>query len=167
MRNKTKSLAISALLTSLIVVLIIVSGFFPTLSLTIVAISGLIPMIAVVESGYRASLEIYFSASVLSLILSPDKSNALLFIVLFGHYPIIKSIIERLKNPRLEWLLKIITASVLFGVLYILFNLVIRNEILQTELSSPIIWVIYIIAFVLYDISATKLITIYSTRRKR
>ena len=36
----------------------------------------------------------------------PDKQAALLYVIFFGYYPILKALIERLKNKIVQWVLK-------------------------------------------------------------
>ena len=41
------------------------------------------------------ALIVYVAVSILSIFMTPDREAAIMFICFFGHYPIIKGIIER------------------------------------------------------------------------
>ena len=92
----SKKIAFGGVITALGTVIIILSGIFQTAMFILPAVSGLLVLFSAFEVDYRFSMKIYFSISILSLILSPDKSSAILFITFLGYYPLVKVKIEEI-----------------------------------------------------------------------
>ena len=166
-RMDARRLALSAILVALMLVLLYLASFTPVLSLTLIAIAGLLPAVIVVECGIGAAVTAYCAASVLALVLVPDKSSAILFALMFGHYPVVKNLIERIRVKWLGWCVKLAVANALFLVLYFVF----KNIFLQMVPEiAQLIWVALIafnIIFVLYDLCFSKLLLFYEYRIAR
>ncbi len=160
----TRELALCACFTAIAVVINLLTSLFPTMSLTLLAISGLVTAVAVSECGLKRAGLVYLAASVLSLFIVLDKQNVMLYIFLFGHYPIIKSIIERIRNPVVAWVIKMFSANVLIIAVFIVIIklLGIEQDTFFGELMVSLL--ISNAAFVLYDICMTRLMLIHATR---
>ena len=84
-------------------------------------------MIAVVqaECGARPAWTAYAAASVLGVLLVPDKETALFFVALLGYYPLVKPWFDRLRPAVLRVGAKLLlcngAVAVLYGVLLLLF----------------------------------------------
>ena len=112
--NKRKELtfkvALGGIVSALSLVLMILSGVTFSLEYAIPMITGALLMVLVVEFGKGFAGVIYLVVSVLSLLLLGNKEPAVMYLMFFGYYPIIKSILEqRFKSC---WILK-----------YIIFNI--------------------------------------------
>ena len=56
------------------------------------------------SAGLKAGFFCYGATGLLGLLLVPDKANALLYLLFFGLWPMLKSLLERIAQPRpLEW----------------------------------------------------------------
>ncbi len=64
------------------------------LSLTLPMFAGILLLVIVYEVDRRWSLLTYLAVSLLSLFVTYDKSASLIFILFFGHYPLLHGIIE-------------------------------------------------------------------------
>ena len=82
-------------------------GVLAALSLIALYLSGLFPAGAVVSAGLKAGFFCYGAAGLLGLLLVPDKANALLYLLFFGLWPMLKSLLERIPVRPLEWLCKL------------------------------------------------------------
>lgn len=161
---KAKRIAAASVFTALMVVLVYLSSFFPTMSMSIIAIAGVISAVLVSEYGLSTAAMAYVSATVLTLVLVPDKSNAILFAIMFGNYPIIQNIVERVKSKWLTWCIKLIAANLIFLITWILFKTLFFAE---TEYVTGIGWILWAGAnavFVMYDICLKKLVIFYKIR---
>lgn len=139
-----------------------------TLELAITAVAGLFIAAAVIEYGLGAGAACYAVASFLCLLLAPEKEAALLFACLFGHYPLLKSVIETQKwSKPAEWISKIAVFNISAGVVYLI--------LLVTGLLPKDMWgytaILYAAGilvlnavFVLYDVALGQLITFYRLR---
>lgn len=122
MRNSdAKKVALGGLLAALAVVIMCLGGFVPIATYACPVLCILIGGIMLRSGGKRVTWAWYGSVSALSLLLSPDKEAAIVFVIL-GYYPILKT---RLDTIRLKtaWKLMYFNAVIAFlytGLLYLM-----------------------------------------------
>ncbi len=80
----------------------------PSGRLGLTAAAGLFPMAATLYAGRPAGYLCWGAASLLGLILLPDKRVALLFFAFLGLYPVVKGAVESLRRLPVEWALKLL-----------------------------------------------------------
>ena len=66
------------------------------------ALAGLLMIMIVIEMGARWAWPTFAVVAILSVFFVPDKQAALLYVIFFGYYPILKALIERLKNKIVQ-----------------------------------------------------------------
>ena len=166
MRNdRTFSITFCAMLAALSVVLLLVASFLPSGQLGMAAIAGLLPASAVLSAGGRkAGLACYIVAALLGFLLLPTKSAVLLYTVLFGHYAVVKSLLEQIKNPVLMWVCKLIVCNALFTVLILGFRSLLLGGLPERLQHIPLLYLGGSIAFVVYDLVFSMLIRFYRQR---
>ncbi|MEG2571197.1 MAG: hypothetical protein RSA70_07160, partial [Clostridia bacterium] len=111
--SKAKKTALGAVLCAFTLVLLYLGSIFQVMSLSLIAIAGLLPTVLIIESGLGSGALMYVASSILAILLVPDKQVAILYIVLFGSYPFIKYGAERVKPMILTWLIKIVASNAL------------------------------------------------------
>ena len=157
-------MALTAVLAALALVFLYASTLLPAGRMGVVAIAGLFPAAAVVSGGVAAGALCYAGTSILAFLLLADKGNALLFLLFFGLYPLVKAGIERLRKLPLEWALKL----VFFNGVLTLFWFVFRAVFLAAlPLHIEAAWAVYLAGnavFRVYDLGLTKLIALYAQR---
>lgn len=104
--SKSGKIALGGLLTALGVVLMFLTGLIPIGTYALPAIAGVLLIVAVIEIGAKWAWMIYAAVAVLSLLFAADKEAALLFVLFFGYYPVLKSFLERISNKVLSWISK-------------------------------------------------------------
>lgn len=67
------------------------TGLIPIGTYALPAIAGVLLIVAVIEIGAKWAWMIYAAVAVLSLLFAADKEAALLFVLFFGYYPVLKS----------------------------------------------------------------------------
>ena len=82
--KKTKLLALCAVLAALSSVFLILGSLVDTLTFAVAALAALPVLLLLAEFGVLPALGCFFTASLLSLILSPAKGAALAFFCFFG-----------------------------------------------------------------------------------
>ena len=164
MIKSTFKLTFSALLSALSVILIWLSSFFPTLSLSIVAIAGIMLISVLLECGYKFAFLSFFVTSSLSLILAPDKVNVFVYIVLLGSYPLVKSFLEKIKNRKLCFFVKLVYCNLLLSVIYLTFKSIVLQFVPISEFVYPVLLLGGSAFFVIYDLALSKLIVFYLLR---
>lgn len=157
LKSNTKRLAVSAVLSALSIVVMLIGSVTGFLDLTMVAIASIFVFFAILEMGSPYQYLIYVTTSLLSMLLLPDKFSAILYMAFGGIYPMLKQQIEKL--PRVfSWILKV----VYFNVILIgstlcakyLFNV-------NGEELTVMLFIVGNAAFTVYDIAMTRLITYY------
>lgn len=164
----TRRVALVAMLSALSLALLYLAALSPAGRLGMVALAGLVPAAAVVSGGLGAGFLCYAAAGLLGLLLSPDKGGALLFLIFFGLYPMVKSAVERLRKRVLEWILKLAFFNLALTVLW--FGL---SGLLLPFLPRALrgtAWLAYLAGnavFAAYDYGFSRLISFYMARIDR
>lgn len=162
-KGSTKRLALSAVLCTLGVVMLALGSVLSALDLTMVAMASALIFFAVLELGNPYQYLIYAVTSLLAMLLLPDKYAAFLYLIFGGIYPIIKSFIEKWGRV-IPWVIKalyfnaVITAMVL-GSKY-LFGI-------DDETLSLGIYLLGNLAFFLYDIAMTRVLSVYLSKLRK
>lgn len=162
MRNSAQ-VAYEGLLTALSVVLLWLAAAVPAIGLGGCVCAGVLPAVMLSKRKVRAGAIIYVSTAILALILLPTKKYALAYTFLFGIYPFIKYAIERLNNLPLEWVCKLIYATIAFVILYFIVKL--GFIVLGGRLSNQPVFILvtlFFIAFIFYDIVFSKIIALFN-----
>ena len=161
MWNKTQKLTRSGLLTALSCVLIFMTSFMPTMDLTVTAAAGLITSVTMIHCGASYSISLYGATSIISLIILPNKSMAVLYTVFLGCYPILKSYFERVKKRYIQWILKLINFNLVFCGLWLFAGEMLTAELPAVNGIMIIVQLVLNVVFVIYDIAVTRLISLY------
>ena len=159
--ERTKKIAISAMLSALGVVVLYLGSVIEVIDIAMAVIASLFAIFAVIEYGSASAWSIYAITGVLSAVLLPNKFPAIMYILFFGFYPIVKEKIEKLSKKTLQWVLK----EVLFNVCLILL-MIIGNYFLMVDVKAWVAVEVVFFAlanatFVIYDIALTRLISFY------
>jgi hypothetical protein len=151
------------MLSALGVVLLYIGSLVEALDLSAAVLASLACIIAVIEYGKGAPWAVYGVTSVLSLILLPVKTPAAFYAIFFGFYPILKEKIER-RSRLLQWVIKeaIFNVSlVIMGFAVYFLSTTGDNLLLENPLIIAATVVMAELAFVLYDIALTRMISFY------
>ena len=164
-----KKVAFGGICTALAVVILLFSTVLPTMEYSIPAIAGLMLVPLVAEFGIRYALLGWGAASILGLLLVPNREAAVLFVCFFGIYPILKAKLETQHNPVLEWIGKFLIFNACVLVSYWLLIWVLGMGELMAELSAftygPLLLLLLgNVVFGLYDLALSRLITLYFRR---
>lgn len=165
-RDGARRVAFSALLAALSLVILYLSAVFPAGRLALVAVAGLLPAAAVIRFGIPSGAACFAASALLALLLLPDKGNALLYLLFFGYYPLVKSAAERMRRRVWEWAVKLLVFNGAFALLYFGFSaLFVRT--LPGGWVPGLLWLAGNAVFVLYDIGFSGLIAQYQRRLGR
>ena len=94
------------------------------------------------------------------MIVLTQKLAAIFFAAFMGFYPIVKSYIEKMRSIALRWAIKILTANIALVIFFFAIKIFVPEE-LETDLMMWTLYIMALVAFVLYDIAISKLITAY------
>lgn len=166
-QESAKQVALVGMITALSLAFLYLATLSPAARLGVTAIAGVFPAGAVVSAGVGAGFFCYGATGILGLLLLPSKSCAILYLMFFGLWPMLKSLLEHLPNRGLEWVCKLLVFN---GILTVL--LLGLREVLLPFLP-PVLeqgWMIFAagnVAFIIYDVGFSKLIGLYMTRVDR
>ncbi|MBO4950931.1 MAG: hypothetical protein J6E38_07955 [Clostridia bacterium] len=129
MRKDIKKIALSAIFSALIVVLILMGTFIELLDITVAAVCALTIYIVQIETKEKYPILVYITSSVLSLIFTPLSTATLYFVGFFGYYPILKQKLIKFKK-QIRKLISILVFNVAMISLMLLFKAVfaLQNE---------------------------------------
>ena len=88
-RSISYRVALGGIIASLCLLAMFLTGVIPIFYILLPMIAGLLLSIMVTETGTRWALLTYLSVGVLSLFMTPNKDAAMIFLLFFGHYPIL------------------------------------------------------------------------------
>lgn len=162
MKNTSK-ITFSAIMSAFAVVIMLIS-YFPYLTYAIPVAAGLCVMVVLIETDYKWAIFTYISSSVLVFMFAEMESK-LLYVFLFGYYPILKSVIEKINNQIFEWILKIIVfnSSILFvyGLFSKLFALSLDDFGNFKQYGVAILLIISNAVFIVNDIAISRISMVY------
>jgi len=163
LNKKTRRLTLSALFAALTLISLYVASVWPTGLLGLVAFASLFGAATVIEAGILPGLYVYIVSSMLGMLLLPNKSAPLLYIFFFGYYPVIKSLIERVKPTILQWTLKLLVFNASLTVIWFLL----KGLIFSFGENPPGLLLLYLggsAVFALFDYGYTKVVWLYINR---
>jgi len=108
MRDISYRVALGGIVSALCLVTMFLAGVLPALYLVLPMIAGVLMMIIAEEVSRCWALLTYLSVGILSMLITFDKEAALIFVLLFGHYPILRMYMEKLPFALLRWIVKFI-----------------------------------------------------------
>lgn len=157
--------SLGGIIGALSLCLMLLTSIIPFGTFAVPALAGMMLICVVIELGYRWAFVVYAIVSALSLLFVTDKEAALYYVVFLGFYPVAKSLIERLKNIFLQFVLK----YALFNICMVLaFYISIYVFSIPKESFSLfgiyLPWVFLILGnmvFPIYDYCISKMVTVY------
>lgn len=173
MKKTSFDLALSGILCASCVIMMFLVGVFPALLYVFPMICGLIMYVVYYECGTKIALAAFVSVSLMSLLLSPDKESAVLFVAFFGYYPILKVHIDPLKSKTLKLLIKLISFNfsivASYWLLMNVFSLVDVTDFVG-EHSQTLIWAFLAVAnvvFLMYDYALLRVALLYRVKLRK
>lgn len=123
-------------------------------------VASLIIGVVMIEKGFKNAVIFYISSAMLGFVLMPNKINALGYIFILGLYTIVKSLIEKIGNFKLELCIKIA---------YFVSIGAVSSVISEKFIFAGSFWPVFcsmIILMAVYDYGATVLLSQYRIRFK-
>ncbi|MBR6106975.1 MAG: hypothetical protein IKQ39_03110 [Oscillospiraceae bacterium] len=153
MQSKSSRVALGGIVAALCVTVMFLTGVLPALYIAAPMGAGMLMLILVEEVSVSWAWLTYVAVSLLSLIVTFDKEAALMFVLFFGYYPILRMYLEKVPLKLLRFAVK----QALFNIFIVLdYWLTVYILGLPTfEDTAPAMYVILIVSgnllFILYD----------------
>lgn len=155
----------AGIFSALCVVFLFVGSLFQTLDLSAAAIASIIVLIAYIELGKGWSLGVYAVASLLSLLLLPQKTAAAVFAFFVGFYPILKVLLNNIRPIWLSYVARIVCFNIFLTVL-----IYVSTKFLGIEEDflgfGYIIYGLANVAFIVFDFALERISVVYTLRIK-
>ncbi len=166
MMKKSAKITMSASIAALSVVAMLLS-YFPYFTYAVPAFSGLFIMVALIETGAAYALGAYVVSALLALLIC-EKESAVLYLCLFGFYPVLKAVLEKMRKPVLEWIIKMLALNASIFVSYLIASFafgISYSDLGELMRYGAIVFVALCnIVFVLYDIAVSRVAMFYMAR---
>ncbi len=164
--KKSYTTAFCGIISAISIIFLFCTAFFPFAEYALPCLAGAVLMVLVVEVGYKYAFVAFFAVSLISFFIVPSREVSVLFFLFFGYYPIVKSLLEKLKLRFLEWALKLLIFNVaMVSAYFLLINLFglkdLLNEFGAFKFGIPGMLFLGNIVFIIYDIALTKAVSIY------
>ena len=163
--ENVRRFTISSLYLAIIVILIVAAAVVPGFDLTCLAVASAAGAFTIIEGGSRYAAIQYAAASILGFLLVPDKSAAILYVIFFGIYPLIKHFAEKIKRSWIRWVIKCG-----FCLCMVILSLAVFSEVVLGDLQLPQwfpFWGLVpaaLVMFLIFDYALTIAIKLYDNR---
>ncbi len=161
--KRTNIITLCALMAALAVVMML-GAYFPYLTYAIPAFAGLCIMVVLLEIGAKWAIFSYITSAVLTILFCEPEAM-LMYVFLFGYYPILKAFIERINKPFLEWPIKMIFFNIVVIAVYAfiaqLFGVDLSKDMSLGKYTAYIVLAVGNVVFVVYDITVAKMSAFY------
>lgn len=158
----TKKITLSAMLTALGVVIMLLGAVIETLDLTVGAIASLIVVFVFVEIGKPYHWLVWLCTSLITALIYPGSALWIEYFLIFGIYPILKAYIEKL--PKWSWWpVKLVYINSVVGLLALAMEKLLGIPFFEDEgvWMRVLFWALLNVAFVMYDIFLRTLLRVY------
>ncbi|MDD3231590.1 MAG: hypothetical protein PHE09_20630 [Oscillospiraceae bacterium] len=168
-QDRTVKVAFCGIATALALVFICLGGLIPVMTYAMPALAGLMLMPVVAELGVSWAWPVYAASAVLGMLLGPDKDAAVIYVLFFGYYPIMKAVIERHAHSKLLCLLlklalfNVIAVAVFYINIYLL-NVPKSSFTIAGFYLPGVLLLLGNFVFLLYDYAAGGVVVFYFRR---
>ena len=134
MKRKSQDMALCGSMCALAVAIMAMGTLIPAATYCCPVLASMTLLPVLILCGEKLSWVLYAASAILSLLLTPDKEAAAIFLAL-GYYPIVKPKLDRKRKPaRLACKLLLFNLSVLAVYAALLF--VLQMDALRQEFSA-------------------------------
>ena len=163
--GEVRKLTLSAMMCAITVAMLAVASFLGDLDLTILMFASLCMVFVYVEIGSPYTYLTWLVSSLLTFLFFPSRYFWVVYLFIFGFYPILKGFVEKLKRPF--WLvLKLLWLNVTLVIVYFIISFILGIDLTEGEAE----WMIYVlwglanVSFVCYDVLIGIVVRLYLVR---
>lgn len=163
--TKSARTAVGGIVSALSIVLMFLTSVIPSLTYALPAAAGILLTVIVIEIDKKWAFGVYAAVSLLSVLLIADKEAALMYIMFFGYYPILKGVFEGKLNPIVSWILKfaVFNIGVVLATIISVYVFNIPFDEMEKYGIKAAIGLLAAgnVVFLIYDFAMTNLIKLY------
>lgn len=172
MRDVSYRVALGGIVSALCLLCMFLAGIMPAFYLILPMAAGVLLMIIAEEVSISWAWLTYISVSILSMFMTADKEAALVFVMVFGHFPILRLYLEKIKLKGLRWIIKLIIFNLCaVGFFYVTVFIFGIQQMLEEmnefgKYGAVILLALCNIIFILYDMNLWAFYRIYCIKLK-
>ena len=164
--------ALGAMCIAVSAAIMLISSVIPFMIYAIPGVASLLILFMMTECNKKWAMAVYFGTSVITAVLVPEKEAVAIYIALLGYYPVLKTLLDKIKPKFLRIIVKsVFFLGVVTGIYYVLITAFgISAEILEDteKFFLPVMYVLGLAAFLMYDYAlATFELAYYRKWRKK
>lgn len=155
MRTSTKRMATCSMMAALSVVLMVLGAILELGMYACPLFAGLCFIPIGQKYGRKYHITLYVASSILCFLLVPNMEENLMFVGLFGWYPIVRPSLQKLPK-LLTWIAKLL----IFNVVVIAIEWLVMTILVPEVMGDALLWVLLIlgnITFLAYDFMIPKM----------
>lgn len=172
MKDISYRVALGGIVSALCLVTMFLAGVIPALYIVLPMIAGVLMLLISIEVNNKWALLTYISVSILSMFITFDKEAALIFVMFFGHYPILRFYIEKIRLKPLRTLVKFaVFNACIIAYFYFTVYLLGLQQLLEElndfgKYGATVMLVIVNLIFILYDYNLELCYKLYRAKIK-
>ena len=158
-------IAFGGVIAAVSLVIMLITGFIPIGTYACPALAGFLLAAVVIELGAGWAWAVFAAVALASVFFAGDKEAALYYMLFFGFYPILKAKIETIST---RWGQRAVKCGVfnlcMVAAFYVgVYLLSVPKEAFTLGgVYLPLVFLLFgNLFFIVYDIAATRLITVY------
>ena len=170
MRDISYRVALGGIVSALCLVTMFLAGVIPALYLLLPGIAGILLMIISVEVNTGWAFLTYIAVGILAMFVTFDKEAALIFIMFFGHYPILRFYIQKIPLGLIRLIVKLLIFNIcIIAYFYVTVYIFGLQDILEEfdeigKYGAYIMLGVSNIVFLIYDFDLEFLYKVYLKR---
>ena len=169
--NNTVKTALGGMCIALSTAIMLTSSILPYFTYVIPGAAALLVLFMQIECNPKWALGVFVGTSIICAMLVPYKEAVGIYIAVLGYYPIVKRYFDKPKNKYVSLLIKSVFFTVVIVVTYwvMMYAFGIYTELLEEseKYLIPILVVLGLVAFLLYDRAMTMLEIAYYRKWQR
>lgn len=170
MRDISYRVALGGIVSALCLVTMFLAGVLPALYLLLPGIAGILLMIIAAEVNTGWAFLTYLAVGLLSMFITFDKEAALIFIMFFGHYPILRFYIQKINIKPIRLAVKLLLFNIcIIAFFYVTVYIFGLKEMLEEfddlgKYGAYIMLGISNLVFLFYDFDLNYMYRLYRSR---
>lgn len=164
----SSKIAVAGVFSAMYIVLMFVGGLISISNYAVPLLLGVVTYCLLKTFGMKTAVSIYAAVSLLSMLLVTSKECALMFVMNFGYYPLIKNYLDKFRPKLLQWLVKLLIFNLSVAAVELICIYVFNIPFFEGERFSLIFLLAYAflmnVVFVMFDLFLGVFIKIYSLK---
>lgn len=163
-----RNITVSAIVLAISFIFLYMTAIMPSAKLACLCVATAGICIIILETNLKMGIVAAIVMGFFACFFVHDKMIALLTVIFFSYYPVIKLLAER-KNLIMEWIIKVLYFIAITSVAFFIFKATkLLPEMIYEYINKPLALVVGVAAVVLvqciFDIALSMMISFYMSR---